>query len=323
MPIATVHRRRFLQTAATSIALAGTVSATSASATESTSRCIVLLMTGGPSQLETWDPKPNAPSAVRGPFGSNATRIPGVRINEYFPRIASLMDHIAIVRTLSHDDMPLHETGLQIVQPALDLLQHVIVGERLGYFGGSFPTGQSADIPCIAPTVVDPEYGTHAPGRMCATARALIEQGQRCVTVNLASTVYDRVTWDCHHDRGSFASRLSDYRDTLAPQFDQAYAALLVDLNQRGLLQSTLVVAVGEMGRTPYLNERGGRDHWAGCWSALFAGGGVHGGQTIGRSDAYTAFPLETKIDAAQVAATIAQHLGQPPNVLPIGELFR
>ena len=86
---------------------------------------------------------------------------------------------------------------------------------------------------------------------------------------------------------------LDDYKETLCPMFDRAYSALLEDLRQRGLLETTLVVAMGEFGRTPHINPRGGRDHWPSCWSVLFAGSGVRGGQVIGESDSIGAEPKD------------------------------
>jgi len=119
--------------------------------------------------------------------------------------------------------------------------------------------------------------------------------------------------------------------------FDHAYTALLEDLKQRGMLESTLVVAMGEFGRTPHLNPRGGRDHWPGCWTILFAGGGIRGGQVIGASDACGAEPADRPVTPVQVAATVYRALGvdlhaQLPGpdgrlfplveATPIGELF-
>ena len=95
--------------------------------------------------------------------------------------------------------------------------------------------------------------------------------------------------------------------------FDLAYTALLDDLKQRGMLDNTLVVAMGEFGRTPQLNPRGGRDHWPGVWSVLFAGGGVRGGQVIGASDRTGAEPRDRPVSPAEVAATVYQGLGIDP----------
>jgi uncharacterized protein (DUF1501 family) len=92
--------------------------------------------------------------------------------------------------------------------------------------------------------------------------------------------------------------------------FDQAYTALLEDLGQRGLLETTLVLAMGEFGRTPHLNPRGGRDHWPGVWSVLFAGAGVQGGQVIGASDKIASEPRDRPVSPADIAATVYRALG-------------
>jgi uncharacterized protein (DUF1501 family) len=160
-------------------------------------------------------------------------------------------------------------------------------------------------------------YGRNTFGQSCLLARRSIERGARLATVNMFDTVFDQITWDCHADGGSLASTLGDYRDTLCPLFDRAYSALLDDLAERGLLESTLVVAMGEFGRTPQLNPRGGRDHWPGVWSMLFAGGGVRGGQVIGSSDSLGAEPRDLPATPADVAATIYQALGISADSLP------
>ena len=150
-------------------------------------------------------------------------------------------------------------------------------------------------------------------------------------------TVFENLSWDCHADGGCLATTLEDYRDTVCPMFDRAYSALLVDLEQRGLLSTTLVVAMGEFGRTPQLNSRGGRDHWPGVWSILFAGAGIRGGQIVGSSDSLGAEPRDRPVKPAEVSATIYRALGvDPATLLPgpdgrplppadaaaIGELF-
>jgi uncharacterized protein (DUF1501 family) len=144
-------------------------------------------------------------------------------------------------------------------------------------------------------------------------ARRLVEEGVRLVTVNMFDTVFNQVTWDCHADGASLPTTLDDYKRVLCPMFDRAYTALLEDLSQRGLLRQTLVVAMGEFGRTPQLNPRGGRDHWPGVWSILFAGGGVQGGQVIGASDALAAEPKDRPISPPEVAASIYHALGIDP----------
>jgi uncharacterized protein (DUF1501 family) len=107
-------------------------------------------------------------------------------------------------------------------------------------------------------------------------------------------------------------STLDDYRRTLCPTFDLAFAALLDDLHQRGMLQETLVLALGEFGRTPRLNANGGRDHWPGCWSIVLAGGGVRGGQVIGASDRIAAEPASRPVRCAEVTASVYNAMGLP-----------
>jgi uncharacterized protein (DUF1501 family) len=122
-------------------------------------------------------------------------------------------------------------------------------------------------------------------------------------------TVFNATTWDCHADGGSLASGLDDYKETLCPMFDLAYTALLDDLAARGLLGSTLVLATGEFGRTPLLNPRGGRDHWPGAWSVLFAGAGVRGGQVVGSTDKHGAAPKDRPVGPAEIAASVYKGL--------------
>jgi hypothetical protein len=153
----------------------------------------------------------------------------------------------------------------------------------------------------------------HTFGQSCLLARRLVEAGVRLVTVNMFETVYDTVTWDCHADGGSLGSTLEDYRRWLGPMLDQTLSALLDDLQSRGMLESTLVVAMGEFGRTPLLNSRGGRDHHTGAWSVLLAGGGIRGGTVIGRTDAWGMYPEERPVSPAELAATIYQLLGISP----------
>jgi uncharacterized protein (DUF1501 family) len=181
-------------------------------------------------------------------------------------------------------------------------------------------------------------YGRNTFGQSCLLARRLIEHGVRLVTVNMFDTVFNEITWDAHADGGSLAVRLDDYKETLCPMLDLAYTALLDDLKQRGMLDTTLVLAMGEFGRTPQLNPRGGRDHWPGCWSVLFAGAGVHGGQVVGASDKIGGEPKDRPVTPAEVAASVYYGLGvdlnarlpgpenRPMPIIeaePVEELFR
>jgi uncharacterized protein (DUF1501 family) len=163
------------------------------------------------------------------------------------------------------------------------------------------------------PDTVRARYGWNTFGQECLLARRLVQHGVRLVTVNMFETVFGQVTWDCHAAGGDLNSTLDDYRDILCPMLDAAYTALLDDLEALGLLKTTLVVAGGEFGRTPRLNFRGGRDHWPGVWSMLLAGGGIHGGQVLGSSDAIGSEPRDRPIWPEEVLATVYHALGIDP----------
>ena len=132
-------------------------------------------------------------------------------------------------------------------------------------------------------------------------ARQLIETGVPCVRVNMFETVFHRTTWDSHGTRPF--STIGDYKDTVGPAFDAAYSSLLEDLHNRGLLKTTLVIAMGEFGRTPRINPSGGRDHWTKCYTVLMAGGGIQGGQIYGSSDSTGAEPKDNPVSVAQILA--------------------
>ena len=157
------------------------------------------------------------------------------------------------------------------------------------------------------------------------------------ITVNAYPTVFDAVSWDCHADKGSLRTTLADYRNEVAPAFDTAFTTLLSRLDESGQLDETLVVAVGEFGRTPKLNCHGGRDHWANCWTAIVAGGGTQGGRVIGESDAMAGEPKDRPVHCSELVATIYHAMGisnattipgpdgQPVRVVeaePVMELF-
>jgi hypothetical protein len=153
-------------------------------------------------------------------------------------------------------------------------------------------------------------YGRNTFGQSCLLARRLIEHGVKLVTVNMFDTVFNEITWDCHADGGSLGVNLNDYKETLCPMLDMAFTGLLEDLKQRGMFENTLVVAMGEFGRTPQLNNRGGRDHWPGVWSILFAGGRVKGGRVIGASDKTASEPRDRPVTPAEVAASVYTGMG-------------
>jgi hypothetical protein len=345
--------------------------------------CILLFLVGGPSHLETWDLKPNAPDNIRGPFHPIRTNVPGIDISEHFPRMATLADRYAIIRSVHHQAAPIHETGHQLMQTGRlfrsgqeyphygavvsqlrgpspsGLPPFVVLPGPIGNTGVSVSHGQTAghlgvrhdpislqDMDDATSAVhlageaeeLQRRYGLNHFGQSCLLARRLVERGVKFVTVNMFDTVFDTITWDCHADGGSLASNLDDYKTTLCPMFDLAYSALLEDLAQREMLANTLVVAMGEFGRTPQLNNRGGRDHWPGVWSVLFAGGRVQGGQVIGASDRHGAEPRLRPVTPADVAASVYAGMGIDPTAVmrgpdgealsltdgaPVAELFR
>ena len=143
-------------------------------------------------------------------------------------------------------------------------------------------------------------YGRNGFGQSVLLARRLVEKGSRFVT----AAGYKFNEWDTH---GTNDAR---HRDELVPPLDQALSTLLDDLEQRGLLDSTLVITMGEFGRTPNLNPRGGRDHWANCWSLLLAGGGIRGGQVVGASDEQGAHPAEREVSMGDLIATVYKSMG-------------
>lgn len=152
------------------------------------------------------------------------------------------------------------------------------------------------------------QYGMHTWGQSLILARRLIESGARLVHVNWPREGGDEAVnnpmWDTHAQN---ADRL---QDVLCPIFDVGFAALLDDLEQRGLLDETLVVAIGEFGRTPKINSQGGRDHWGHVFSYALAGAGIRGGQVYGSSDRQGAFPRDGKTEAQDLTATIVHLLG-------------
>ena len=151
-------------------------------------------------------------------------------------------------------------------------------------------------------------YGMNRLGQCCLLARRLIENGVRLVTVNSFLTVFDQLSWDIHGSK-PFIS-VPQMKDQVAPMYDQAYSALIEDLDQRGMLGDTMVTTLSEFGRTPKVNPAGGRDHWPQCFTVSFAGGGVQGGRVVGKSDPVGGFPAERPVKPAEVVATIFHSLG-------------
>jgi Protein of unknown function (DUF1501) len=187
------------------------------------------------------------------------------------------------------------------------------------------------------PAEMRDRYGRTRFGQCCLMARRLIETGVRFVTVNMFETVFDEITWDIHGSKPF--TDIQEMSRLVAPNFDRAYSTLLEDLKERGLLEKTMVVAMGEFGRTPKVNPAGGRDHHPGVWTVIMGGGPIKGGQVVGESDELGYAPKSRPVTPSEVAATIYHGLGLDPhkelpgpqgrplpladfNVQPIRELF-
>jgi len=247
-----MRRRDFLSTAGTPLLGAG----------RDAPACIVLRLTGGPSHIDTWDMKPDAPAGIRGPWRPIPTNVPGMAISELFPRMARCADRYAIIRSVHHDAVG-HEAA--------------------------------------EATMLPPDLASH----------------DRVATINMYRSVFDETTWDIHGWKPFSPMRC--YRDVVAPAFDAAFTSLLDSLRRRGVFENTLVVAMGEFGRTPKINPDGGRDHWPHCFSILMAGGGIRGGQVYGSSDRIGAEPRDNPVTPPMIAATIRKVIGMPSGpVLPI-----
>lgn len=374
---------------------------------------IMIFNLGAPSQLDLYDPKPNAAAEIRGPFKAIKTASPEMQLTELLPLHARVADKFSLVRSVYHTAAAVHDTGHQMLQTGRlftagintphvgcamtylrgarnELPGHVILPEVMGPTGGNMPHGQDAGflgkaydpfvlqadpskkdfkVPDLLPPdylgearterrrklrdVVDgtvkefegsenaqlmdqnfasafklmtsarareafdlskepaavrERYGMTRFGQCCLLSRRLIEAGVRFVTVNTFLTVFNEITWDIHGS-SPFTS-IAGMKEIVAPMYDQGYSALIEDLHQRGMLENTLVCNLAEFGRTPRINPAGGRDHWPGCWTVGFAGGGVKGGRVIGRSDDIGAYPAERPVTPAEVVATIYESLG-------------
>jgi hypothetical protein len=359
-----LSRRRFLQAAAGATLAAGAAPARVPIPGGRAKNCILLLLTGGPGQLDTWDPKPDAPSDVRGPFSPIRTVVPGMHVSELFPKMAAMTDKFSLIRTMHHEYAPIHENGFQLLNTGRRFGDGVVwpsVGNVLSFLRGSttdrgntrhyvspntnvetgldiakgFAPGFLADrvefqaegtgrnfsnespadwLRTFHSDARDERYTMTGFGQNCLQAmRSVTKDRGRFVTVNMFSTVFDSASWDCHASPGSLRCSLSDYAETVAPTFDAAFSSLIHDLDVSGRLDDTLVVAVGEFGRTPKLNCHGGRDHWSNCWTAIVAGGGMQGGRIIGESDAIAGEPKDRPVHCSELVATIFHAMGIPP----------
>src|SRR5258706_11135868 len=375
--------------------------------------CIMIFNLGAPSQMDTWDPKPDAPREIRGPFKVLKTNNPDIQITEFYPVTTKGGDKFPLGATCYPRGAAVHDTGHQMMQTgrlftgginpphagcALEFLKgrrtelpaHVVLPEPMGPTGGNLPHGQDAGflgkaydpfvlnadpskkdfkVPDLLPpseigearlqrrrelrAVVDDavknfetspsaqlmdanfesayrlmtsvrareafdlskepskvreRYSMTPFRRSCLLATRLGEGGVRFVTLNTFITVFDEITWDIHGSK-PFTS-IEGMRDIVAPMYDQGYSALLEDLFERGMLDTTLVTCLAEFGRTPKINPAGGRDHWPQSWTINFAGGGGKGGRVVGKSDEIGGYPVERPVKPSEGVATIYHSLG-------------
>jgi hypothetical protein len=422
-----VSRRRALvqvgALGAFGVRLADILSGRSIAVEPSPVKSVVLLwLWGGPSHLDTFDMKPNAPIEYRGPFEPIATRVPGLNFCELLPGLASVADKMAVIRSMHHSSNDhgvagtIALTGSEagavalggavstgVMRPSIgsiigrlsprpsdQLPGYVILGSQLhqglkkvvgeggGLLGSAYDPFRldydpieglkipSVDLPgelsaerldtrfamlrearfaghqhtsallsnpsidrhydlahtlltsrntlkaldlSAEPDSVRNLYGRHRFGQCCLLARRLVEAGQPVVQVNWSTHVESPEDagdggWDMH-DR-----YFQIMQDRHGWMFDKAMTALIRDLDQRRLLDSTLIVAVGEFGRTPKINPKAGRDHWNPCYSAVLAGGGVRGGAVMGASDKHGEYPRDRPVSPADLGATILTRLG-------------
>jgi hypothetical protein len=393
--------------------------------------CIFLFLFGGPSQVDLWDMKPQAPPEIRGEFQPIATNVPGIHICEHLPKLAQQMDKLCLVRSMSHrmnvhgpacsevftgreyfgppttdqatpEDWPslsslvmrygsargglassvvlpwylqftgqakriagqtgarmgeIHNavlvsgdfgrsdyelTGLKLAEgmpwermlERRGLLKGIDLSERhradLGHALTMLDANRSRAWSLLEskagevldlqrePAAVRERYGQTTVGQSLLMARRLVEAGVPLVTVNWQDETYTdgvNTCWDTHQNN------FPKLKNLLCPLFDHAFPAFIADLHERGLLETTLVVAVGEFGRTPRMGQfsqssntqKTGRDHWPHAFTALLAGGGVGGGQVYGATNENGGYVAEKPVSPADLTATILHHLGIDP----------
>jgi hypothetical protein len=389
---------------------------------------ILLWLAGGPSHLDTWDPKPDRPFENRGPFGVTQTSLPGIQICEHLPKQAQIMDQITTIRSVdcrksNHEPNMVMQTGNRDsaprispkgynwpsigsvvarfhgannpAMPAYAAFQrsssHVayagylgkqydpfmaqkaarlpildLVGKETGKVSGAdmfrMPSGltfdrlqnrrtllkdfdrikqaldlngsmealdyyhqkaadmvlgkraqQAFDLSLEDEKTRD-RYGKHLWSQQVLLARRLVEAGVSFVTIDLSYHTASG-TWDNHGIPGGVYGGISKGLRPLLPLFDHFYTTLLADLKERGLLDDTLVVAMGEFGRTPNIGTQesiDGRNHWPVVMSMLLAGGGLRHGQVIGSTERDGSDVRNRPVTPGDLAATIYRHFGVP-----------
>ncbi len=353
--------------------------------------CIFFFQNGGASQLETFDPKPEAPLEVRGNVGSIPTVVPGVHFSELLPRCAKALNKFTVIRSM-YSREAIHEKAKQylwtgnrpgnaFLNPCMGSVISKELGPRnglppfvvtpgkdiateSGFLGSSFdpfvagnanvkkfsvrdlslPSGVTMDeaqgrakllsaidgelerleksdliesmdafqqkaLDLIASPAakkafnIDEEseklrdsYGRNSAGQGALLARRLVGAGVRLVSVFHGG-------YDTHTDNEKTNRRIM-------PEFDQAFTTLIEDLDQRGMLDTTMVIAMGEFGRTPKINFSAGRDHWPGAFSIAVAGAGTPRGLVLGKTDAHANEPAERPVSVEDLCATIYKKMG-------------
>lgn len=426
-------RRNFLKAGMAGIAglgLPGLLKARDLGAAQNRRKsCILLWMAGGPSQIDTWDPKPDRPLMNRGPFGVIPTKLPGVQFCEHLPKMAGMADKFTIIRSVdsrhsNHEPNKVFQTGNKLaearVNPEAERYPSIasIVAKHhgpndpsmppyvafmtsrshiafAGYLGskydpfigqsgaklpvytnvgvdtGKVAGGEVFDLPrgldhsrlsgrtslkekledirrgvdpvlesgggldqytekaldmltgraareafdiSLEPEAMRDRYGKHLWQQQCLLARRLVEAGVAFVTLDLSYHPASG-TWDNHGDNIPPYGGISKGLKPLLPLFDHMFTTLLTDLEERGLLDDTLVIAMGEFGRTPIMGTQGstdGRNHWTNAMSMAIAGGGLRHGQVIGATEATGGYIKDRPVTPADLAATIYQHFGVP-----------
>ncbi len=399
-----VTRRDFIQVGALGIGglalpqvLRNRAEAARAAGSKSFKSVILYWLDGGPTQIETYDPKPDVPAEYRGPLGVTQTNVPGVLLSELLVEQAKHMNKVSLIRSVHHNNgdhfaaghwmlTGYHGSNAANLDPQYPSMGAVIaklrgpnrpnlpayvaapyaatIGLRPGYLSGAYLgvaynpfdagnpsvdkyrvqnlhlpgeltmdrmgdrrrllgsldkmrrdadssglmngldsfnqqafemiTGAEArrafDIESEDPRVRD-RYGRNTYGQSALLARRLVEAGVTFVAVHNGG-------WDHHSNiEAGMKSRL--------PSMDQSIGALIDDLDQRGMLDDTLICVMGEFGRTPRVNGSGGRDHWGNVMSVLLGGGGLRGGQVVGASNSKGEFPAERSVMPADILATI------------------
>ncbi len=228
---------------------------------------------------------------------------PGFKVPDLLPP-SDLGDVRIDRRRRMRDAIESHLTSLESSESAQMMNANFEAAYRLM----SSPQAREAFDLTKEPQEMRDRYGMNRFGQCCLLARRLIEAGVRFVTINTFLTVFDEITWDIHGSKPF--TTIEGMKNIVAPMYDQGYSALIQDLDQRGMLEDTLVAGLAEFGRTPKVNPAGGRDHWPQCFSCTFAGGGVQGGRAVGASDPIGAVPADRPAAPGEIIATIFKSLG-------------